>query len=126
MKFNISKKWLLKAANKEDKLPVSAGAFTFDMVAGEEGEERSSVVAKEPCAYLSVFGRLINMRRRERGLTLERLADMARIDLDEFVGIEQVLGYTPEPRTSLCTIFGAVATVSLLDRLPLSSTIALY
>jgi hypothetical protein len=33
MKFNISKKWLLKAASKEDKMPVSAGAFTFDMVA---------------------------------------------------------------------------------------------
>jgi HTH-type transcriptional regulator, competence development regulator len=98
MKFNISKKWLLKAANKEDKMPVSAGTFTFDMVA-DDAEEKHMVVAEEPCAYLSVFGRLINLRRRERGLTLEQLADTARIDLDELVGIEQVLGYTPEPRT---------------------------
>jgi transcriptional regulator with XRE-family HTH domain len=101
MKFNISKKWLLKAASKEDKMPVSAGSFSFDMVADDtqDPQEKHMVVAEEPCAYLSVFGRLINMRRRERGLTLERLADIARIDLDELVGIEQVPGYTPEPRT---------------------------
>jgi HTH-type transcriptional regulator, competence development regulator len=97
MKFKISKKWLLKAALKEDKMPVSAGAFTFDMVAND-AEEKQMMVAEESCTYLS-FGRLINLRRRERGLTLESLAEMVSIDLDELVGIEQMSGCTPEPRT---------------------------
>jgi len=51
MKFNISKKWLLKADNKEDKLPISAGAFNFDMVA--EDAPKKYVVAEEQSAYLS-------------------------------------------------------------------------
>lgn len=106
MKFNISKEWLLKSADREDEMPVSAGAFTFDMIA-DNAEEKHMIIAEEPCAYLSVFARLISLRRRNHRLTLEQLADLAQIDLDELIRMEQTFDYSPEPRT-VCRLAAAL------------------
>ncbi len=97
MKVDISKEWLMKSTTAEDKLPVSAGSFSFYSLA----EEKRTVSKKSEKSgiFLSVFSRLIKMRRRERGLTIEHLAQVARVDLDELVGIEQVSSYVPELRT---------------------------
>jgi hypothetical protein len=46
MKFNISKKWLLKAANNEDRMPVSAGEFSYDLIA-DDTSEKQRVVAED-------------------------------------------------------------------------------
>lgn len=110
MKFNITKQWLLKATHKEDTLAVSAGQFTFDMLA-PEAEDKAIVVAEVPAFYQARFGQLINLRRREQGLTLEELACASGIDLLELVSIEQVPGYSPTPHT-----LGQIAAVLKLPK----------
>jgi len=50
-------------------------------------------------APLRVFGSLIQLRRRERRLSLEKLAEMSRVDIGELVNIEQDPEYEPRPRT---------------------------
>jgi hypothetical protein len=49
MKFKITKEWLQKSTDKEDELPVAAGAIAFELV--DETAEKQPVVAEESCAY---------------------------------------------------------------------------
>lgn len=46
-----------------------------------------------------VFGRLIEYARREQGLTVERLAEQADVDLGELVEIERDDDFMPQLRT---------------------------
>lgn len=46
-----------------------------------------------------VFGRLIEYARRQQGLSVERLAEQADVDLEELVEIETVDDFTPQLRT---------------------------
>jgi transcriptional regulator with XRE-family HTH domain len=46
-----------------------------------------------------VFGSLIQLLRREKSLTLEKLAEKARVDINELINIEQDPDYEPRPRT---------------------------
>jgi len=95
MKLKMTKEWLLKNVEKEDKAIVSAGSFCLGKL---ETLVELSKQKKNP-APVPAFGRLINFCRRDKGLTLEKLADLARVDLDEVVSIEQSLEYKAEPRT---------------------------
>lgn len=45
------------------------------------------------------FGRFVNLMRRRQGLSVEKLAETAALDVGELVNIEENLDYTPEPRT---------------------------
>lgn len=45
------------------------------------------------------FGRLINMLRRRRQLTVEELSEQAGVDVAEIIRIEDDLYYVPDPRT---------------------------
>jgi len=45
------------------------------------------------------FAKLVELRRRQYGLSAEALADKAAIDLEEVVNIERGEGIVPEPRT---------------------------
>jgi len=98
MKLKMTKEWLMKNLDKEDKAIVSAGSFSCSKLdALDELVQRHA--AKEVGAVVPAFGRLISLSRRNKGLTPEKLAEQARIDLDELVSIEQVPNYIPEPRT---------------------------
>jgi HTH-type transcriptional regulator, competence development regulator len=50
-------------------------------------------------APVPAFGKLINLCRRSKGLSVEQLAERARVDLSELINIEHDLRYRPEPRT---------------------------
>lgn len=98
MKLKMTKEWLLKNIDKEDKAIVSAGGLsgsTQDMLE----QPAHKYPPKEAGAPLPALGRLISLSRRNRGWSPEKLAAEARIDLDELVSIEQVSNYVPEPRT---------------------------
>jgi transcriptional regulator with XRE-family HTH domain len=45
------------------------------------------------------FGRFVSLMRRQRGLSVEKLADQATLDVGELVSIEEDIDYAPEPRT---------------------------
>jgi HTH-type transcriptional regulator, competence development regulator len=97
MNFNISKEWLLRHAEKDDKVEISAGRLDLeDLIA----HKRALGASKEPTeAPVPAFGKLINLCRRSKGLSMEQLAERARVDLSELINIEHDLRYRPEPRT---------------------------
>jgi HTH-type transcriptional regulator, competence development regulator len=97
MNFNISKEWLLKHAEEDDKVEISAGRIGLeDLIA----HKKALGASKEPMeAPVPAFGKLINLCRRSKGLSMEQLAERARVDLSELINIEHDLRYRPEPRT---------------------------
>jgi len=91
MKMKMTKDWFLKNIDREDKAIVSAGTFCVSQLQKKQ----------QPVEHMthSAFAMLVSLSRRKKGLTPEKLSDMARIDLDELVSIEKISGYVPEPRT---------------------------
>jgi transcriptional regulator with XRE-family HTH domain len=69
---------------------------TVDQQAHAECDRNASGTLPAP---VRVFGSLIQLLRREKGLTLEKLAEKARVDIGELVNIEQDPDYEPRPRT---------------------------
>src|ERR1022692_1069244 len=91
MKFTFDKEWLRKPAQKEDRVEISAGTFHIDQLQPRTDEQRANIVL--------AFGRLVNLSRRKRGWSIERLAQSARIDVTDAVRIEHDPQYVPAPRT---------------------------
>lgn len=92
MKMKFSKEWLLKDLDKEGADVSTAGKLQ------PTKEEPPTAVPSKP-VLISAFGKLISWKRRDKGLSPEKLAEKARIDLEELLSIEQSPGYVPEPRT---------------------------
>jgi hypothetical protein len=92
MKIEFSKEWLLKDLDKEGADIVTAGKL-------KNMQSETSNVADKKKTVVSAFAKLISLKRRDKSLTLEKLATQARIDVEELHSIEQVPGYVPEPRT---------------------------
>lgn len=82
--------WLRRMADAEDKcVSVSVGGLAHDFGMFQP------TVAETP----RVFGRLIEYARRERGMSVEALANAANVDLAEIVAIETEHDALPKPRT---------------------------
>ncbi|MGH7138250.1 MAG: helix-turn-helix domain-containing protein [Pirellulales bacterium] len=90
--INHRDEWLLKMADIEDNCSLAVGGL-----AHEFGMLEPSGAA--PSVARTAFAKLIELRRRERRLTVEQLAQRADIDLGEVVGLERGDECTPEPRT---------------------------
>ena len=85
-----SRKWLRKMAALEDRSgSVLVGGLAQDlgMLPGRAADRPR------------VFGRFVEFARRTRGLSVERLAEEAEVDLAELVAIERDSVRQPEPRT---------------------------
>jgi len=93
MKMEFSKEWLLKDLDKEGADISTAGKL--QNLKGEQATASNEVKSK----LVSAFAKLVSLKRRDKSLTPEKLANQARIDLDELISIEQNPGYVPEPRT---------------------------
>jgi transcriptional regulator with XRE-family HTH domain len=100
MKLNLTKDWLKKRAEMERDAETSAGFFDLSVLEGNQRQEHDTSASQvQGDNTLSVFGRLINLWRRKKGLRMDELADKARIDLAELIAIEHDIHYIPEPRT---------------------------
>lgn len=83
-------------AQIEGDAEIGAGHLAIDPVfdgdtsPGVERDDESSIV----------FGRLINLMRRQRRISLEQLAADADVTLTELVGIESDMHYRPALRTT--------------------------
>jgi len=92
MKFERNEKWWLNKARQEGDSFVGAGLLARDPMPAAE--------AAAPAEDLRLaFGRFVRLMRRERGLSVEKLAERAALDLNELVSIEEDLDFRPEPRT---------------------------
>jgi transcriptional regulator with XRE-family HTH domain len=100
MKLNLTKEWLTKRAERDDKADISAGVFSIDMLKSKRRTHKvASINAAADEDPRPAFGKLINLWRRKRGLRMDQLAEKANIDLAELIEIERNIHYTPEPRT---------------------------
>jgi len=86
-----------KRAAEEDGCMVSAIGLESLFARREESHQHRAEATSEPVRL--AFSTLISYRRRALKLTMETLAQKARVDLDELLQIEQDMNYVPEPRT---------------------------
>lgn len=102
MRINISKEWCARMAQLEGDAEIGAGLFAIDPVF--DGEACANNTSEEPSL---AFGRLIRLMRRDRGLSLEKLAEDADVDVSELISIEDDVHFRPDVRTvyQLATTF---------------------
>ena len=97
MKLKVSKEWCMNMAQLEGDTEIGAGRQAMDPILDEEttladdSEDESRNIA---------FGLFVNLMRRRRGISLERLATEADITIEELYEIENDTHYTPVLRTT--------------------------
>lgn len=96
MNFNEGRNWLTKRADQEDEQFVSVGGLISEIDSPQRVDEPSA-----PGIEVSklAFVRLLQLARRERHLSLEQLAEKAKVDLVDVVNIEMGRASRPSPRT---------------------------
>lgn len=95
MKINVTKDWCVTMAKEEAGAEIGAGLLAADPIFdGEEG------TGQQPSDDVRLaFGRFVNLMRRARSLSIEKLADDANLDVGDVMSIEEDAHYVPEPRT---------------------------
>lgn len=91
MKFSNNREWLKKKAEAEDGCFVSVGGLITRLGQAE------GVAAAKPTR--SAFVRLLQLARRERGLSWEQFAVKVGVPLEELVTVELDESFIPKPRT---------------------------
>jgi transcriptional regulator with XRE-family HTH domain len=86
-----------KRAEEENGCIVSAIGLQPLFVKQKESSQEANEPAREPVRL--AFSTLISYRRRALRLTIESLAEKAKVDVDELLQIEEDTGYVPEART---------------------------
>lgn len=108
MKLNIKKEWCIRMAQIEKDAEIGAGRLAIDpvfggetvpAVAGERGGSNAWNEAHE-IGHGFAFGRFVRLMRRQRGLSLEKLANDADVDMAVLVEIENDPHHKPELRTA--------------------------
>jgi HTH-type transcriptional regulator, competence development regulator len=92
MKMKITKEWLLKNAERDQDLEVTAGFLSndkLDAVYGSQKQEQEEIEDIE--SRLVALAKLVNIQRRIKGWTLEQLADKADVDLQDVLCLEQAI-----------------------------------
>lgn len=100
MKIQRSKEWWLTKARQEGDSAIGAGLLARDpmtQAAPDAGTDRPAVLNVDETRI--AFGRFVHLMRRQRGLSIEKLAEEAALDIGELVSIEEDLDHAPEPRT---------------------------
>lgn len=103
MKFEITKDWCMRMAQLETDGEIGAGFLAIDpafegALVGVETSDEASVA----------FSRFVRLARRDRGLSVEKLAESADVEVSELVSIEENSQHKPELRTvyQLANYFG--------------------
>jgi transcriptional regulator with XRE-family HTH domain len=105
MKLVIAREWFERKAKLEGDFEVAAGILARDP-SPEEATTRPSPETDLETRF--AFGALVEAMRRKSGLTMEKLAEKASIDVGEIRNIERDAHYRAEPRTvyQLARTFG--------------------
>lgn len=95
MKSNITKEWCLRMALAEGDTEIGAGLTAIDPVF-----DAALVTVKQTDDWTSIaFGRLVELLRRQRGFSVETLAEAADVELGELVAIEENPHHKADART---------------------------
>jgi len=92
MRIEVTRDWCLHMAELEGDEEIGAGSLSVDPTFDGESLTQSG-------APVVAFGRFVSLMRRDRGLTVEKLADDADVDVAELVSVEEDSRYKPEVRT---------------------------
>ena len=96
MKLAITREWFERRAKLEGDLEVAAGALARDPTPEQSDLESEVVEAADPMRM--AFGSLVESMRRQRGLSVERLAEQINLDVGDVMRIERDAHFRPEPR----------------------------
>jgi hypothetical protein len=96
MKLERSKEWWMARARREGDAVIGAGLLAFDPGPDERLMTAQTIAVEETRI---AFGKFVNLMRRRRGFSMEKLAQVADLDASELLVIEDDLHYVPEPRT---------------------------
>lgn len=98
MKMEFTKEWCLRMAELE-----AESTSNFDVGPGTPQREVELVSSEDigsAAPDLNIaFGRFVRLMRRHRQLSLEKLAEDARVEITELVEIEEDARHRPDPRT---------------------------
>ena len=97
MMMKISEEWCMRMAQLEGDAEIGAGRLAIDPVFDGETD---FVATRDEEGPNIAFGRFVRLMRRQRGLSLEKLADDADVDMTDLVEIESDPHHKPEPRTA--------------------------
>lgn len=96
MKIENNQRSAERLAELEEGCSVTAGLLNVEPFYRKVENTKARTQAQE--GYLGVFSRLVNVARRNEGLSIEDLAKRADIDALELFQIEDNLDEAPEPR----------------------------
>jgi HTH-type transcriptional regulator, competence development regulator len=94
MKLEVTREWCLAMANLEGDAEIGAGAVAIDPTFNGHALQKTT----DDEANVA-FSRFIRLMRRDRGLTVEQLAQETDVELAELVEIEEDTRHRPELRT---------------------------
>lgn len=95
MKIEITKEWCLRMAEIEADAEIGVGLYALDPIF--DGETMPTNDTNEESSI--AFGRFVRLMRRDRGLTLEKLAEDTDVEIAELIEIEDDTRHKPELRT---------------------------
>lgn len=111
MKINLPKDLCLRLADLEDDSIVTAGSPKELNLITESPSKTEECPSRHSSEFSIVrgvaFGRFIEMKRRDMGLTPEQLAEVADLEISEILSMERDSHYDPEPTavTQLAKVF---------------------
>ena len=105
MKLAITREWFERKAKLEGDFEIAAGMLARDP---SPEEAATQPISQTDLETRFAFGALVEYMRRRGGLTMEKLAEKASIDVAEIRNIERDAHYRAEPRTvyQLASTFG--------------------
>ncbi len=92
IEFNNERSWLNRMVEQEDYGCVSAGGLYCRLL--DEQQKAKGQAATSP----DVFGRLIELARRRKGMSVPKLSTVAHVKLQELLAIERGRAKEIEPR----------------------------
>lgn len=94
MKLKLSPEWFDQMAEQEEGHEIAAG------VAAHQPKRTSLRIVDAHLDQEQVaFSTLIQLLRRQQGLSIDKLAEVARVEVAELLGIESDPHFEPKPRT---------------------------
>lgn len=95
MKIEFTKQWCIRMAQLEGDSAIGVGQYAIDPVFDIESTSETAALEESNV----VFGRFIRLMRRHNGLTVEKLAESADVEVTDLIEIEDDTRHKPEPRT---------------------------
>lgn len=96
MKLEITREWFERRAKLEGDLDISAGSLAMDPT---QKQDNVATPAEDSAGSLRMaFGSLVETMRRQKGLSIEKLAEKANLDVEDIIRIERDAHFRPEPR----------------------------